>query len=149
MGARREVMAPVARRYPCAGRAEKVRILDELTAMTGWSRKHAVQAQSVAGRKGPDHWTREETGQTNQRRIRCTRRVFTPIKPSDRFRGCRSQLILMPAKYRMSEACRGSTGPSDELPPDQGARADHFNRSICGSDVGFVGLCLSRAVTPL
>jgi hypothetical protein len=44
MGARREVLAVVAQRYLSAGRREKGRILDELTATTGWHRKHAVRA---------------------------------------------------------------------------------------------------------
>jgi hypothetical protein len=34
----------VAERYRSAGRREKGRILDELTAVTGWHRKHAVRA---------------------------------------------------------------------------------------------------------
>jgi hypothetical protein len=46
MGARREVLAAVADRYRSAGRQEKGRILDELTATTGWHRKHAVRALS-------------------------------------------------------------------------------------------------------
>jgi hypothetical protein len=49
MGARREVLAAVAKRYRTAGRVEKGRILDELTATTGWHRKHAVRALSAAG----------------------------------------------------------------------------------------------------
>src|SRR6185369_11341586 len=44
MGARREVVWAVAERYAAAGRREKGRILDELTAVTGWHRKHAVGA---------------------------------------------------------------------------------------------------------
>ena len=46
MGARREVLAAVAERYRTAGRGQKGRILDELTATTGWHRKHAVRALS-------------------------------------------------------------------------------------------------------
>jgi hypothetical protein len=46
MGARREVLAAVADRYRSAGRQEKGRFLDELTATTGWHRKHAVRALS-------------------------------------------------------------------------------------------------------
>ena len=44
MGARREVLGAVAERYRLAGRTEKGRILDELTATAGWHRKHAVRA---------------------------------------------------------------------------------------------------------
>jgi hypothetical protein len=44
MGARREVVLAVAERYRLAGRAEQGRILDELCAVTGWHRKHAVRA---------------------------------------------------------------------------------------------------------
>src|SRR5258706_10784590 len=47
MGARREVLSAVADRYRTAGRHEKGRILDELTATTGWHRKHAVRALSA------------------------------------------------------------------------------------------------------
>jgi hypothetical protein len=47
MGARREVVQAVAERYGAAGRREKGRILDELTATTGWHRKHAVRALSA------------------------------------------------------------------------------------------------------
>ena len=48
MGARREVLSAVAERYRAASRRDKGRILDELTATTGWHRKHAIRALSVA-----------------------------------------------------------------------------------------------------
>jgi hypothetical protein len=44
MGARREVVSAVVERYRSAGRREKGRILHELTAVTGWHRKHSVRA---------------------------------------------------------------------------------------------------------
>jgi hypothetical protein len=54
MSARRELVAAIAVRYRTAERGEKGRILDELTAVTGWHRKHAVRALSanVKGAKG-------------------------------------------------------------------------------------------------
>jgi hypothetical protein len=44
MRARGEVAAAVAERYRAAGRVEQGRILDELCAVTGWHRKHAIRA---------------------------------------------------------------------------------------------------------
>lgn len=43
MGARRELTAALVERYRSAGRADNGRILDELCAVTGWHRKHAVR----------------------------------------------------------------------------------------------------------
>ena len=65
MGARREVVWAVAQRYGAAGRREKGRILDELTATTGWHRKHAVRALSaVAASRTGRLQPREETPRT-------------------------------------------------------------------------------------
>src|ERR1700737_2595420 len=46
MGTRREITAAVVDRYRSAGRMDKGRILDELCAVTGWHRKHAIRALS-------------------------------------------------------------------------------------------------------
>jgi hypothetical protein len=43
MAARREVVAAIRARYTAAGRAEKSRILDELVAVAGYHRKHAIR----------------------------------------------------------------------------------------------------------
>jgi hypothetical protein len=48
MSARRELVAAIAERYRASGRKEKAQILDELTAVTGWHRKHAVRALGVS-----------------------------------------------------------------------------------------------------
>ena len=53
MGARREITAAVAERYRQAGRSEKARILDELCAVTGWHRKHAVRALAAQATASP------------------------------------------------------------------------------------------------
>ena len=71
MGARREVVWAVAHRYGAAGRREKGRILDELTATTGWHRKHAVRALSAVaasrtGRLQPCEETPRTVGGTAQ-----------------------------------------------------------------------------------
>jgi hypothetical protein len=52
MSARRELVSAIAERYRLAGRVERGRILDELTAVTGWHRKHAVRTLN-RGRPGP------------------------------------------------------------------------------------------------
>jgi len=54
MGARLEVVAAVAERYRSGPRKEKGRILDELCAVTGWHRKHAVRALLGIGGKAAD-----------------------------------------------------------------------------------------------
>jgi Integrase core domain len=65
MGARREVVWAVGERYGAAGRREKGRILDELTATTGWHRKHAIRAlSSVAASRTGRLQRCEETART-------------------------------------------------------------------------------------
>ena len=67
MGARRELVAAVTERYRQSGRVERGRILDELTAVTGWHRKHAIRALA---------------GSTFEPRSRCgPRRLYTePVR---------------------------------------------------------------------
>jgi hypothetical protein len=48
--ARGEVVSAVAERYRAASRLEKGRILDELCAVTGWHRKHAIRALTSSAR---------------------------------------------------------------------------------------------------
>jgi hypothetical protein len=43
MATRKELLAAVITRYATASTAEKVRILDEFTAVTGYHRKHAIR----------------------------------------------------------------------------------------------------------
>lgn len=65
MGARREITAAISERYRSAGWTEKGRILDELCAITGWHRKHAIRTLAVRKtlRPGvsPDALRREST----------------------------------------------------------------------------------------
>ncbi|MGV7219840.1 integrase catalytic domain-containing protein [Bradyrhizobium sp. UFLA05-112] len=78
MGARREVLAAVAKRYRTAGRVEKGRILDELTATTGWHRKHAVRALSLARDPTRPPSKEEVTGATEPARSR--RRRYASVR---------------------------------------------------------------------
>jgi hypothetical protein len=48
MRAKREITSAMAERYRTGGRLKKARILDELCAVTGWHRKHAIRALSAA-----------------------------------------------------------------------------------------------------
>jgi hypothetical protein len=91
MGARREVLAVVAKRYRAAGRREKGRMLDELCATTGWHRKHAVRALCASGRGVP-------TGEPSVRRRRikyeAIRDALTALwEASDRV--CGKRLVVM------------------------------------------------------
>ena len=91
MGARREVLAVVAKRYWAAGRREKGRMLDELCATTGWHRKHAVRALCASGRGVP-------TGEPAVRRRRikydAIRDALTALwEASDRV--CGKRLVVM------------------------------------------------------
>jgi hypothetical protein len=78
MGARREVLAAVAKRYRTAGRVEKGRILDELTATTGWHRKHAVRALSLARDRTEPPSNEEVTAATEPARSR--RRRYASVR---------------------------------------------------------------------
>src|SRR6202140_3557567 len=60
MGTRREITAAVVDRYRSAGRMDKGRILDELCAVTGWHRKHAVRALASRVRISPEARRRRE-----------------------------------------------------------------------------------------
>ena len=51
MRSRREVVSAVAERYRAASRIEKGPIFDELCAVTGWHRKHAIQALAFSNEK--------------------------------------------------------------------------------------------------
>jgi hypothetical protein len=91
MGARREVLAVVARRYRTAGRREKARILDELTATTGWHRKHAVRALAATARARPgeDERTHRRAGKYG-----AIRDILTALwEASDRV--CGKRLVVM------------------------------------------------------
>ena len=54
MAARKEITKKYAKEYECASKTDKGRMLDELVAVTGWSRANARRAiTSASKRKGP------------------------------------------------------------------------------------------------
>jgi hypothetical protein len=90
MGARREVVWAVAERYGAAGRREKRRILDELTATTGWHRKHAVRALSAVSvsRTG-----RLQSGEETPRTVNGA--AHSPTGRRRKYAGARDALIAL------------------------------------------------------
>src|ERR1700687_2985582 len=99
MGARREVVSVVAERYRWAGRREEGGILGELTAVTGWHRKHAVRALRA---KPPTQAA--ETVPRKRRYNAAIRDAVTALwEASDRVCGKRLEVIipaLLPALER-------------------------------------------------
>ena len=91
MAARREVLGAVYERYLSAGQAQKGRILDELCAVTGWHRKHAVRALGRHGAAKPG----EAGKRTSRRRYDATIEdaVRALWEASDRV--CGKRLVVM------------------------------------------------------
>jgi len=90
IGARREAVSAVVKRYRSAGRREKGRILDELTAVTGWHRKHAVR---VLRAKPPT--PAAETVPRKQRYNSAIRDAVTALwEASDRVCGKRLKVMI-------------------------------------------------------
>jgi hypothetical protein len=54
MAARRELLAAIRQRYGAATREEKGRILDELVAVAGYHRKHAIRVLRRRETEGND-----------------------------------------------------------------------------------------------
>ncbi len=52
MTSRRELIAAISQRYHSASRADKEKILDEFTEVTGFHRKHAIRARRGKGSHG-------------------------------------------------------------------------------------------------
>jgi hypothetical protein len=50
--ARRELVDAIGTRYRTAARCDKLRILDEFVAVTGYHRKHAIRLLNDAGTAG-------------------------------------------------------------------------------------------------
>src|ERR1700741_1185361 len=99
MGARREVVSAVTKRYRSAKRTEKGRILDALCATTGWHRKHAVRALRQHEPVGPNG---VEAPRERSRRYGATiKDALTALwEASDRVCGKRLKVmipILLPA----------------------------------------------------
>jgi hypothetical protein len=132
MGARREVVWAVAERYAAAGRREKGRILDELTATTGWHRKHAVRALSgVAARQANrDHVRRRPARSTTRHSDQPVGGASTQVLATDALIALweasdRSGWSLEPVAERLVGTVRASDdlGPPDTLPRSSGSKA--------------------------
>lgn len=60
MATRDEVVAAVVERYARSSRLERGRILDELVALTGHHRKHAMRLLRAGGAGRPERWVRRD-----------------------------------------------------------------------------------------
>ncbi len=85
-----EITAAVVDRYRSAGRMDKGRILDELCAVTGWHRKHAVRA--LASRVGISPEARRQRGPTYGATIRDA--LVALWEASDRICGKRLKVMI-------------------------------------------------------
>ena len=109
MGARREITAAVVDRYRLAGRADKGRILDELCAVTGWHRKHAVRALAIRVAISPE--ARRQRSPTYGATIRDA--LVALWEASDRICGKRLKVMiptLLPSlerhgRLKLDQAC--------------------------------------------
>src|SRR5260370_6191634 len=90
MCARREITAAVVDRYRSAGRADKGLILDELCAVRGWHRKHAVRALAIHVAISPE--ARRQRGRTYGATIRDA--LVALWEASDRICGKRLRVMI-------------------------------------------------------
>ena len=90
MRAKREITSAIAERYRTGGRLKKARILDELCAVTGWHRKHAIRALSAA-KSQPLPARRRRRGRTYGASVRDA--LITLWDASDRV--CSKRLVVM------------------------------------------------------
>lgn len=112
MRAKREITSALAERYRSSGRLEKGRILDELCAVTGWHRKHAVRALRPRGTVGPD---KVEAPQERKRRYGATvKDAMTALwEASDRVCGKRLKVMIPTLLPALEQHGRLQLGQSD------------------------------------
>src|SRR6266851_557542 len=133
MGTRREITAAVVDRYRSAGRMDKGRILDELCAVTGWHRKHAVRALASHVRISPE--ARRQRSPTYGATIRDA--LVALWEASDRICGKRLKVMiptLLPSLERREVPIRTFNDWHD--PPPGFCEVDmvaHGGTSVAGS----------------
>jgi len=112
MRAKREIASALAERYRSSGRLEKGRILDELCAVTGWHRKHAVRALRPRETVGPG---KVEARQERKRRYGATvKDAMTALwEASDRVCGKRLKVMIPTLLPALEQHGRLQLGQSD------------------------------------
>ena len=121
MTERKAVVRQMATRYQRAGKKEKGRLLDELVALTGYSRWYAVELLGGASPRAAassrwSAWTSILVVRASRSHAATNRHVHALIARSDRSRGCYGEQRAQPCR-RPAYASRVAPHPRHRSTP--------------------------------